>query len=262
MAKRHCELSAQGVKNRGVVADIGLRVRNAGTFGAREGGDDAVLGLIDFAEEPKRPGQRERRRACVLARRPGGQFQGLVARIELFDGLFDSGAGIDDPAHEQEDHRPPAHRVEQRRAVVARFGEVEQSGDGFVRMRQLAANDARGNEPEHDLEIFRQIAKPPAQFLGAGECRHRRTGRRTLRGNQARRERETKIKLDPVAGRIFRKTADNGSDAALEVRDRFIFADRAAAFLPARSQYSTASPISPASVRWSASVSGSASAMS
>ena len=72
-------------------------------------------------------------------------------------------------SHEKANHRLSAHRIEQRRSIAARFGELEQGRDHFLGQRQLTTNDARGGQPEHDLELLGGISEALAQLARASE---------------------------------------------------------------------------------------------
>ena len=102
--------------------------------------------------------EREARGSGVLPGRPCGQPYALAARVELFDGSFHLIASVGDTAHEQQDHGPAAHGVEQCGLIVARFGETNERGDRLLGLRQLAAKYARADQPEHDLQIFGHVA--------------------------------------------------------------------------------------------------------
>ena len=126
--------------------------------------------------------------------------------------------GTGEVSHEKADHPLPAHRIEQRRSIVARFGELDQGRDGFLGQRQLTAHDARGGQPEHHLVLLGRVSKALAQLTRAGKGCHRLVRGWPLGSDQAGPESELEVKFQPVLSRAVGQMA-RGLDTSLQVRD-------------------------------------------
>ena len=188
-------------------------------IGTLEGGDHPRDGRIGVAEQPQSPRhQGQVGHSGILAGRPRRQSLLLAAGVECIDGPLDRFAGGGQMSHEKENHRLPAHRVEQRRSITARLGEIKQDRDRLLGPRQLPAHDARSGQPEHDLKMLGRVSEALAQLARTGEGRHRLVRGRPLGGDQAGTQRELEIELQPVLCRALGQMAQ-GLDAALRVRD-------------------------------------------
>ena len=150
--------------------------------------------------------QRQVGHASILAGRTRRQSVLLAACVERLEARSITSRAPVSMSHEKANHRLPAHRVEQRGSITARFGELKQGRDRFLGQRQLTTNDARGGQPEHDLELLGRVSKALAQFARAGESCHRLVRRWPLGSDQARPQSELEVKFQPVLS--LRRRAD------------------------------------------------------
>src|ERR1700730_538235 len=174
VALRSHELAPESVQNRCIITSISLRMRMADGVSSLNGAAYSGHCRIGLTEQPECPRhQGHVSHAGILAGGTRRQSVFLAARVERFEGPFDYFVGTAEMSHEETNHSLTAHGVEQRWSVTARAGEIKQTRNRFLGQRQLAANDARGGQPEHDLKLLGGSSEALAQFTRAGEGCHR-----------------------------------------------------------------------------------------
>src|SRR5262245_59463954 len=109
--------------------------------------------------------------------------------------------GTGETPHEKTNHPLSAHRVEQRRSIVASFRELEQDRDRFLGQRQLTAHYACGGQPEHHLVLLGRVSETLTQLARAGKGCHCLVRGWPLCSDQAGPESELEVEFQPVLSR-------------------------------------------------------------
>ena len=143
----------------------------------------------------------------------------------------------------------PPHRIEQCRSIAARFSEMKQRSNRLLGHLQLTTNDARGGQPEHNLETL------GVDLRGARTTHARERRSRLLYSRLAPRSRSGRVPKRTGKSSSRRSFSDATSamsqslDTALRVRDCLEIGGADGSFLAGLQPIALRPFDSPASVR-------------